>query len=154
MSAELRLRRLGVKLPEPPEPAGLYDAVVRTGNLLYVSGMLPLRDGVLVRRGKLGVNVTPDEGFEAAGVCALNALAAVRREIGTLDLIKRAVRVTGYVAAGPGFIAHPHVINGASQVLIDVLDDAGRHARSAIGVAELPMEAPVEVEFIFEVESE
>lgn len=154
MSAELRLRRLGVALPEPPTPAGLYEPVARAGSLLYVSGMLPMKDGHLVRRGKLGVDVTPDEGFEAATACALNGIAVVRRALGSLDLVKRVVRVTGYVASGPGFIAQPQVINGASQVLIDIFEEAGRHARTAIGVAELPMEAPVEVEFIFEVEAD
>lgn len=151
MSAELRMRRLDIRLPDPPAPAGLYDPCVRTGNLIYVSGTLPMQGGQLTLRGKLGATVTPDEGAAAAALCTLNALAVVRREIGTLDKVTRVVRVTGYVNSAPSFIAQPQVINGASQILIDIFDEAGRHARSAVGVAELPLGSPVEVELVVEV---
>ena len=151
MSAEERLRELGIELPTPGAPVALYAPVMQTGPLVYVSGQLPMRGGELVRRGKLGASVSVDEGAELARLCAVNALAQLRAHLGSLDQVVRAVRVGGFVASGPDFIEHPKVINGASQLLIDVFGEAGRHARVAIGVAELPLGAPVEVEFLFEV---
>lgn len=151
MSAESRLIELGIVLPAPPAPAGLYAPCVQTGPLLYVSGQIPIVDGQLVRRGKLGQNVSLDEGAQLARVCTLNALAIVRAHLGSLDRVVRVVRVGGFVASAQDFIEHPKVINGASQLLVDVFGEAGRHARAAIGVAELPLGAPVEVEFLFEV---
>lgn len=148
---EERLVELNIQLPALPAAAGLYTPVVRTGNLIFVSGQLPLREGEVARHGKLGANVDPDEGFELAGICALNALAHLRVSLGTLDAVSGPVRVAGYVASAPGFIEHSRVVNGASQVLLDVFGpDAGKHARIAIGVAELPLGVPVEVEFLFE----
>jgi enamine deaminase RidA (YjgF/YER057c/UK114 family) len=151
VSAESRLIELGIVLPAPPAPAGLYAPCVQTGPLLYVSGQIPIVDGQLVRRGKLGQNVSLDEGAQLARVCTLNALAIVRAHLGSLDRVVRVVRVGGFVASAQDFIEHPKVINGASQLLVDVFGEAGRHARAAIGVAELPLGAPVEVEFLFEV---
>lgn len=151
MSAEERLRELGVVLPEAPAPAGLYAPLVQTGPLLYVSGQIPVRDGQILRHGKCGESVTIDEAAALARQCALQALALVRQHLGTLDRVVRAVRVGGYVASAPMFTEHPTVINGASQLLLDVFGEAGRHARIAIGVAELPLGVPVEVEFLFEV---
>jgi len=151
VSAESRLQDLGIELPAPPAPSGLYAPCVQTGPLLYVSGQIPLVDGQLVRRGKLGLNVSLDEGAQLARVCTLNALAIVRAHLGSLDRVFRVVRVGGFVASGQDFIEHPKVINGASQLLVDVFGEAGRHARAAVGVAELPLGAPVEVEFLFEV---
>lgn len=151
MSAEVRLQELGITLPSPATPAGLYTPAVQTGPLVFVSGQLPIEEGRLLRQGKLGENVTPDEGAELARICALNALAIVRQHLGSLDRVTRVVRVGGFVASGPGFIEHPRVINGASQLLLDVFGDAGRHARIAVGMAELPLGSPVEVEFLFEV---
>lgn len=151
MSAEQRLVDLGITLPAPPAAAGLYAPVMRTGPLLYVSGQLPLRDGQPVSRGHCGQNVSLEEGAELARVCTLNALALVREHLGTLDRVSKVVRVGGFVASAPGFIAQPQVINGASQLLVDIFGEAGRHARVAVGVAELPLGVPVEVEYLFEV---
>ncbi|MGI8926455.1 MAG: RidA family protein [Tepidiformaceae bacterium] len=151
MSAEEKLRELGIVLPAAPAPAGLYAPAMQAGPLLFVSGQVPMRDGVVLRHGKCGDSVSVDEAAELARVCALNALAIVRAHLGTLDRVVKAVQVRGYVASGPAFIEHPKVINGASQLLLDVFGEAGRHARVAIGVAELPFGVPVEVEFLFEV---
>ena len=151
MSAEARLKELGIELPPAPAPAGLYSPAVQTGPLLFVSGQLPLEDGRPLSRGKCGANVTLDEAAALARVCAINALTIVRGHLGSLDRVVRVVQVRGYVASAAGFIEHPKVINGASQLLLDVFGEAGRHARVAIGVAELPMGVPVEVEFLFEV---
>jgi enamine deaminase RidA (YjgF/YER057c/UK114 family) len=153
VSAEARLKDLGISLPPPGPPAGLYAPCVLSGNQLFVSGQVPRSaDGTGVAlQGKLGANVTIEQGAGLARTCALQALGIVRQELGSLDRISRVLRVGGYVASAEGFTAHPQVINGASQLLIDVLGDAGRHARIAIGVAELPSGVPVEVEFLFEV---
>ena len=151
MSAEERLLELGIELPAPGAPAGLYAPCVQTGPLLYVSGQLPIRDGQVLRHGKCGEGVSVDEAAALARQCAINALAIVRNHLGTLDRVVRVVRVAGYVASAPGFVEHPKVMDGASQLLIDVFGEAGRHARVAIGVAELPRGVPVEVEFQFEV---
>jgi enamine deaminase RidA (YjgF/YER057c/UK114 family) len=150
-SAEEKLLELGIALPEPPTPAGLYSPCVQTGPLLFVSGQVPMKDGAVMRHGKCGESVSLDEGAVLARQCALQALAIARQHLGTLDRVVRVARVAGYVASADGFIEHPRVINGASQLLIDVFGEAGRSARIAIGVAELPMGVPVEVEFLFEV---
>jgi enamine deaminase RidA (YjgF/YER057c/UK114 family) len=150
VSAEARLKELGIELPVPATPAGLYAPCVRSGGSLFVSGQLPTKDGQ-IPKGYVGKDVTIDEAAGHARQCAINGLAIVRGELGSLDHVKRVVRVAGYVASAPGFTDHPAVVNGASQLLIDVFGDAGRHARIAIGVAELPRGAPVEVEFLFEV---
>lgn len=151
MTAEERLKELGINLPPPPTPAGLYAPCVQTGNLLFVSGQIPTEAGTVLRMGHCGENVTVEEGAALARICAINALAIVREQLGTLDRVTRVVRVGGFVASGPGFVAHPQVVNGASQLLLDVFGEKGRHARAAIGVAELPAGVPVEVEFVFEV---
>jgi enamine deaminase RidA (YjgF/YER057c/UK114 family) len=150
VSAESKLRELGIELPVPGTPAGLYSPCVRSGDSLYVSGQLPTKDGQ-IPKGYVGKDVTIEEAAAHARQCAVNGLAIVRGELGSLDHVKRVVRVAGYVASAPGFTDHPAVVNGASQLLIDVFGDVGRHARIAIGVAELPRGAPVEVEFLFEV---
>ncbi len=150
MSAETRLVELGIVLPTPPTPAGLYALAVQTGPLLYVSGQIPSQDGVPLRHGKCGESVSIDEAAALARICAINALAIVRQELGSLDRVSKVVRVAGYVASGKDFVEHPRVINGASQLLIDVFGEAGRHARIAIGVFDLPFGVPVEVEFLFE----
>lgn len=150
---EHRLADLGIELPAIPPPAGLYAAAVRSGSHLYVSGQVPrAADGSgVAATGKLGQDITVEAGAALARVCALQALAIVRAELGSLDRVARVVRVAGYVASAPGFTQHPAVVNGASQLLLDVFGEAGRHARIAIGVAELPAGVPVEVEFLFEV---
>ena len=151
MSAETRLRELGITLPEPAQPRGLYTPAVCTGDLLFVSGQLPTRGGAVISPGKLGRDVTIDQGQEAARQAALNALAIVRQELGTLDAVRRVVRMTVFVASAEGFVDQPQVANGASQLLIDLFGDAGRHARVAVGAAELPANAPVEIELLVEV---
>lgn len=150
MSIADRLRELGVTVPAPLPPAagGLYAPCVQTGSLLFVSGQIPRGADA---RGKLGERVTVEQGQALARECALNALGIVQAHLGSLDRIVQAVRVAGYVASAEGFTDHPRVINGASQLLIDVLGEKGRSARIAIGVAELPLGVPVEVEFLFEV---
>ncbi len=152
MTAENRLKELGIELPPPAAPAGLYAPCAQVGPLIFVSGQIPMRDGTPIRHGKLGDSVSVDEGAALARQCAIQALGIVREQVGSLDQIRRVVRVGGFVASGPGFIEHPRVINGASQLLIDVFgESAGRHARVAVGLAELPMGVPVEVEFLFEI---
>jgi len=151
MSAERRLADLGITVPTLPPPVAAYVPAVRTGRIVYASGQTPTIDGVLQVRGKLGDGVSVEEGRGAARLAALNCLAEVRGLLGSLDDVSRVVRLTGYVASAPGFGEQPAVMNGASQLIEEVFGEAGRHARSAIGVAELPFGAPVEVELIIEV---
>ncbi len=151
MSAEQRLKELGIVLPEPPKPLGSYVPFVQTGDLIFISGMLPLRDGKLISQGKLGADVSLQEGAELARVAAINGLAVLRAAAGSLDNVTRCVKVTGYIASAPGFTDQPKVINGASDLMKEVFGEAGLHARAAVGANELPMDTPVEIEFIFEV---
>ncbi|HXO83179.1 MAG TPA: RidA family protein [Mycobacterium sp.] len=150
MSASARLAELGVDLPVVVKPLGSYVPAVRSGKLVYTSGQLPMQDGKLVRAGKVGVDVAPEHGKELARICALNALAAIHSLVG-IDSVTQVVKVVGFVASGPGFNGQPGVINGASDLLADVFGESGVHARSAVGVAELPLDAPVEVELVVEV---
>ena len=150
MSASIRLGELGVVLPQVAAPLAAYVPAVRTGNLVYTSGQLPLEAGKLARTGKVGDEVSPEEGKAMARICALNALAAVNALVG-VDAVKQVVKVVGVVASAPGFNGQPGVINGASELLAEVFGDKGVHARSAVGVSELPLDAPVEVEMIVEV---
>jgi enamine deaminase RidA (YjgF/YER057c/UK114 family) len=150
MSASDRLHELGIELPDVVPPLAAYVPAVRTGNLVYTAGQLPLQAGKLVQTGKVGAEVSPEEGKVLARTCALNALAAVHSLVG-IDSVTRVVKVVGFVASAPGFHGQPGVINGASQLLGDVFGDAGKHARSAVGVSELPLDSPVEVEIIVEV---
>lgn len=145
-----RLAELGLTLPPPATPAGVYMPAVRSGNVVYVSGQVPVADGTLLATGLVGAEVTPERAKELATVCALNALAALEHAVG-LAAVVRILKVTGFVASAPGFTGQPGVLNGASELLVNVLGEAGRHARSAIGVAALPLGAPVEVELIAEV---
>lgn len=145
-----RLQALGLELPSVPQPAGSYIPAARSGTLIFTAGQLPLRDGDLVFTGKVSDNISMDEAKEAARLCALNAIAAAAAESGGLDGISRIVKVTGYVASAPGFNRQPEVLNGASELLGEVFGDAGLHARSAVGVGELPLGAPVEVEIVAE----
>lgn len=145
-----RLRDSGYELPKVPTPAGSYVPAVRSGPLVFTAGQLPLVDGELAHTGKVGENVDLEEAAECARICALNALAAASEEAGGLDNIGRIIKVTGFVASGPDFNRQPEVINGASDFLGEIFGDAGRHARSAVGVSELPLSAPVEVEMIVE----
>ena len=145
-----RLAELGLTLPPVVPPVASYVPAVRSGNHVFTSGQLPMVDGALHATGKVGAEVDPDVATEAARLCALNALAAIDALVG-LESITRVVKVVGFVASAPGFTGQPGVINGASHLLGDVFGDAGVHARSAVGVAELPLGAPVEVELIVEV---
>jgi enamine deaminase RidA (YjgF/YER057c/UK114 family) len=144
-----RLRELGLTLPSVATPAGAYVPARRAGSLVFTAGQLPLVDGALPATGKVGAEVSPDDAYELARVCALNGLAAVDGLVG-LDAVAGVVKVVGFVASAPGFTGQPGVINGASELLGAVFGEAGRHARSAVGVAELPMGSPVEVELVVE----
>jgi enamine deaminase RidA (YjgF/YER057c/UK114 family) len=148
---EERLQELGVSLPAPAAPVAAYVPCVRTGNLVYVSGQVPLVDGKPSHLGHLGDDVGLEAGRAAARTCAVNVLAALKAELGELSRVRRVVKVTGFVASTGGFTDHPKVINAASELFGDVFGDAGRHARAAVGVAALPLGVPVEVEAIVEV---
>lgn len=148
MTPEDRLRALGLELPAPPVPVATYSLAVRTGDLLYLSGTTCYRDGRPMYHGKLGREVTVQQGYEAARQTALNLLAVIRDEVGTLSRIGQIVKVNGYVNSAAGFTEQPAVMNGASELLVAVLGDRGRHARTSIGVAELPGDIPVEIEMI------
>jgi enamine deaminase RidA (YjgF/YER057c/UK114 family) len=150
MSASARLAELGIELPEVVAPLAAYVPAVRTGNLVYTSGQLPMVGGELLQTGKVGATVSPEDAKALARVCALNALAAVHSLVG-IDSVTRVVKVVGFVASAAGFTGQPGVVNGASQLFGEVFGDAGAHARSAVGVSELPLDAPVEVEIIVEV---
>ncbi|MEO7980833.1 MAG: RidA family protein [Sporichthyaceae bacterium] len=153
MSApEERLAELGLALPDVAAPVAAYTPAVRTGDLVWTSGQLPNVDGKLVATGKVGDAVDPEAAKGYAQTCALNALAAVKSLVGDLDKVRRVVKVVGFVASAPEFTGQPGVINGASDLLNQVFGDAGVHARSAVGVAVLPRDAPVEVEIVVEVD--
>jgi enamine deaminase RidA (YjgF/YER057c/UK114 family) len=148
---EERLAELGLAVPEVAKPVAAYIPAVRSGHHVYTSGQLPMRDGSLITTGKVGGEVTPEEAVECARQCALNALAAVRAEIGELSAIKRIVKVVAFVASTPDFTGQPGVANGASELFGEVFGELGQHARSAVGVPVLPLDAPVEVELVVEV---
>src|ERR1041384_3330062 len=150
MSASERLAELGIELPDVVPPLAAYVPAVRTGDLVYTAGQLPLQGGKLPQTGKVGAEVTPEEGKALARTCALNALAAVHSLVG-IDSVTRVVKVVGFVASAQGFHGQPGVINGASELLGEVFGEAGKHARSAVGVADLPLGPPVEVDLIVEV---
>ena len=146
-----KLEQMGIELPEVVRPVANYVPAVRTGAYVYTSGQLPMVDGALAATGKVGAEVSAEQAADLARTCALNALAAVDGLVG-VDAVVRVVKVVGFVASAPGFNGQPGVINGASDVLGEIFGDAGVHARSAVGVSELPLDAPVEVELIVEVE--
>jgi enamine deaminase RidA (YjgF/YER057c/UK114 family) len=153
MSHEKRLAELGITLPEVAAPVAAYVPAVRTGNYVYTSGQLPFVDGALPATGKVGDGeglISADDAAAYARTCALNALAAVRAVTGSLDAVSRIVKVVGFVASDASFTGQPAVINGASTVLGEIFGDAGVHARSAVGVAVLPLDSPVEVELVVE----
>jgi enamine deaminase RidA (YjgF/YER057c/UK114 family) len=145
-----RLSELGIELPPVVKPVAAYVPAVQTGNLVYTAGQVPLQAGAMAQSGHVGGDVTAEEGKALARICALNALAAVDGLVG-IDAVVRVVKVVGFVSSAPGFNGQPGVINGASELLGEVFGDAGAHARSAVGVSELPLNAPVEVELIVEV---
>lgn len=149
-AVEARLAELGLKLPAVAKPVAAYIPAVVTGNLVYTAGQLPFVDGVLAATGKFGAGVAAEDGAALARICALNALAAAESAIGSLDRVTRVVKVVAFVASTPDFTGQPGVANGASELLGQVFGEAGQHARSAVGVPVLPLNAPVEVELILE----
>jgi len=148
-----RLEELGIKLPDPPDPLGAYKPAVMSGQLLFISGQLPLRDGSLVFKGKVGAQVTAEEAYQAARVSSINVLAVIGKEIGDFSKVKKIVKITGYVSSAEGFNSQAGVVNGASDFFFEVFGEAGRHARVAVGVSELPADSPVEIEVIAEIEA-
>jgi enamine deaminase RidA (YjgF/YER057c/UK114 family) len=151
MKIEERLKELGITLLGLPKPLGSYVSCVQTGNLLFMSGVLPLRDGKLVRTGRVGEDISLDDANKDARQIVINAISALKAHLGDLDKICRCVKVNGFVASGADFYDQPKVLNGASDLLVEIFGEKGKHARSAVGVYALPLNAPVEVDFIFEV---
>ena len=151
MSYEQKLKQLGLELPAPPKPVANYVPVVRVGDLLFLSGVLPSRDGQLIMTGKLGQELSIEQGKEASKVAVLNGLSIIQSVVGSLDHVKQIVKMVGHIASAPGFTDQPQVLNGASDLLVAVFGEAGRHARVAVGAAELPRQAPVEIELIVQV---
>jgi enamine deaminase RidA (YjgF/YER057c/UK114 family) len=149
---ELILRDFNLSLPEAPKPVAAYIPAKQTGNLVFTAGQLPMVNGELISKGLLGQDVEIDEASKAARICTLNALAAIKGVIGDLDRIKQIVRVVGYVASVPTFTQQPAVVNGASELLLEIFGENGKHARSAVGMAVLPLNASVEIELTVEIE--
>ena len=152
MTALERLEALGLALPTPPEPAGAYTRAVRAGDLVFVAGQLPLADGKIIYTGKVGADLDVEQGYEACKLCALNALSILATEVGSLDRIRQIVRLGGFVCSAEGFNDQANVVNGASDLMSQVLEARGVHARFAVGVIELPLGASVELEVIAQVE--
>lgn len=151
MSVEAKIKEAGITIPVPPKPVGAYVPCVQTGSYIYTSGQLPVMDGKLAYRGKVGRDLTLEEAYQAARICALNCLGVVKEALGSLDKVKRIVKVTGFVHSEGNFYDQPKVINGASELLGELFGEPGRHARSAIGVNALPLGAAVEIEMVVEV---
>jgi enamine deaminase RidA (YjgF/YER057c/UK114 family) len=151
MSIEDKLKQFGIRLPEAPNPLGSYIPVLRIGSLIFLSGILPLIQGRLTRQGKVGKDVSLDEAREDARVVTVNALSILKSHIKDLDKVKRCIKITGYVASDTDFTDQPKVLNAASDLLFEIFGEKGRHVRSAVGVNVLPLNSPLEIEFIFEV---
>ena len=151
MSISDRMNELGIELPRAPAPVGAYVPYVISGSLMFISGQVPIRDGAMIHEGKVPLDVTVEQGQECAALCFLNAIAQAKAALGDLDQVERIVRMTGYVAVAADFTDQPLVVNGASNLAVDIFGDQGRHARVAVGVAELPLGAPVELDVILEV---
>jgi enamine deaminase RidA (YjgF/YER057c/UK114 family) len=149
---ELKLSSIGVTLPEAPKPVASYIPAKQSGNLVFTAGQLPMVNGELISKGLLGQDVEIEEANKAARICTLNALAAIKSVIGDLDRIKQIVRVVGYVASVPTFTQQPAVVNGASELLLEIFGENGKHARSAVGMVVLPLNASVEIELTVEIE--
>ncbi|MBA4348397.1 MAG: hypothetical protein C0415_00185 [Thermodesulfovibrio sp.] len=153
MTPEERLKELGIELTEAPKPLGSYVPCVRSGNLLFLSGILPLRNGKLTRTGRVGESVTLQQAQEDAKQTVINALSILKSHAGSLNKISRCIKLNGYVASAPDFTEQPKVLNAASDLLFEIFGDAGKHARAAVGVYVLPLNSPVEIDFIFETKS-
>jgi len=152
MSYEARIKELGIKLPPAPKPLGAYVPCVRAGELLFLSGVLPMVDGELTSTGKVGGELTIEDGYAASRQAALNALSIAKENLQSLDNVNRVAKVIGYVASAQGFNSQPAVVNGASELFVEIFGDNGKHARVAVGVNELPMDSPMELEVIFKVD--
>ncbi|MCF8267726.1 MAG: RidA family protein [Ignavibacteriales bacterium] len=146
-----RLKELGIEIPEAPKPLAAYVPALRTGNYVFTAGQLPLKNGELLYSGKVGRDITAEDAVKAAEICAINCLSAVKTAIGDLNKIKQIVKIVAFVASAEGFTAQPAVANGASELMLKIFGESGKHARSAVGVAELPRGASVEIEMIVEV---
>ncbi|MBI3462491.1 MAG: RidA family protein [Planctomycetes bacterium] len=142
---EQRLKDLHISLPEAPPPVAAYVSVIRSGNLVVTSGQLPWKEGQLAYRGRLGAEVSDEQGYQAARICAVNAIAQLKKAVGDLDKVKQIVRVEGYVHCAPGYRGHPQVLNGASELFNEVFGDAGKHVRTALGISDMPLDAPVQL---------
>ena len=151
MSIAERMNELGIELPDAPAPVGTYVPYVISGSLMFISGQIPIRDGAMIYEGKVPLDVSIEQGQECAALCFLNAIAQAKAALGDLERVERIVRMTGYVAVAADFTAQPLVVNGASNLAAEIFGDKGLHARVAVGVAELPLGAPVELEAILEV---
>ncbi len=151
MSPEEKLKSLGIELPEAPKPLGSYVPCVQSGNLLFLSGILPLRQGKLAKTGRVGESVSLEEAQEDAKQIVINALSIIKSQTGGLKKIKRCVKMTGFVSSAIDFTDQPKVLNAASDLLFEIFGEAGRHSRTAVGVSTLPLNAPLEIEFIFEI---
>jgi enamine deaminase RidA (YjgF/YER057c/UK114 family) len=151
VTVEQRLQQLGISLPDPPRPVAAYVPTSLAGSLLFISGQGPVEGGEIRFSGKVGQEVSIEDGARAARICAINCLAQARAALGSLERVRQVVKVVGFVNAGPDFTQQPQVINGASELLIEVFGEAGRHARSAVGCSSLPMNIAVEVEMVLEV---
>jgi len=152
VNIEKRLEELGIELPETPRPIAAYIPALLSTKYLFVSGQIPIRDGKLMYKGKLGKDLTVEEGYEAAKICAINILSAAKSVIGDLNNIIKVVRIAGYVNSTDSFEEHSKVVNGASDLLVEVFKESGKHVRIAVGVNSLPLGAPVEIEAVFEIE--
>ena len=152
MSVEEKLKELGITLPDAPSPLGAYIPVKITGKLAYCSGVLPMKGGEIIYKGKLGAEITIDEGKEAAKLCAINVLTNLQGALGNLDKVKGVVRIEGYINCATGCTDQPQVLNGASEFFAEVFGDAGKHSRMVVGVSELPLDACMELVCIFEIE--
>lgn len=148
---EEKMSSMNLSLPVPPKPAGSYVPVVRTGNLLFVSGQIPVRDGKIEFQGKVPTNVSVETAGQAAKLCIINALAQLKSELGTLDRVSKIVRVSGFVNSAPDFTDQPKIINAASDLLFEIFGEKGRHSRIAVGVASLPLNSTVEIDLVAEV---
>jgi enamine deaminase RidA (YjgF/YER057c/UK114 family) len=153
-SPEARLKALGIELPAAPAPIASYVPAVRTGNLVFLAGQGPVVGGKPTVTGKVGADLTEQDGYKAARATVLTSLAVLRAEIGSLDRVRRIVKVVGFVNSAPGFTRQPWVINGASDLLVEIFGEAGKHARTSVGVNELPLNIPVEIELVVEVAPE
>ncbi|WP_366924766.1 RidA family protein [Metallumcola ferriviriculae] len=151
MSYEEKIKELGLTIPEAPKPVAAYVPAVKVDSYVYTSGQIPFVNGELKFKGKVGRDIKLEQGYEAAKTCALNCLAVIKGQIGSLDNIDRIVKVTGFVNSAPNFTDQPKVINGASELLGDIFGDKGQHARAAVGVNELPVDAAVEVEMVVKI---